>query len=894
MIGQTISHYKILDKLGEGGMGIVYKAHDTRLDRDVALKCLPPHVSASGEEKARFIQEAKAASAMNHPNVCTIHDIQEHEKQLFIVMEYVQGQTLRSRIDSGTLSHKAAVEIGIQVADGLAAAHEKGIVHRDVKPENIMVRKDGIAQIMDFGLAKLRGVTRLTKEGSTVGTAGYMSPEQIQGEEADHRSDIFSLGVLLYEMFAGELPFRGVHETALLYEIVNVDAAPMSSIKPDIDPALDSIILECLAKEPDERYQSAKEISKELKRVKRESGRQRASRISSVKPVQPAVGRMSRAAPVPSEGGSAHPFSRMYLASIIVLATLLCIVGALYLLKPEGEMGRVIRFQIIPPDGVAIDHATLSPDGEHLVYVGASQGRIRLWLRSLNDLESRPISGTEGGESPFWSADSRHIGFFADGKLRRVDLNGSAPIPICDAANGRGGTWNEDGEIIFAPNQGGTLFTVSASGGIPTQLTVLDSTNKEVEHLWPTFLPDGRRFLYLSRHVRDAEGDIFLASLDGGKPKQVLSSVANVMYSSPGVILFIKQQSLLGQRFDDKTGTLTGDPFRIVDNVGHVPLYGIASFSVSRNGVLSTGGGRSVDRRFAWYDRAGNELGSQGSPGNYFDVALSPDGSRAATQLWDLLGGNSDIWILDLKRGMSSRFTFETSVEDDPVWSPDGQWLAFSSSQGQIPSAHRKRSSGTGSIEALPASGVPEFPSDWSPDGRFLAITRQDPKTKFDIWALPLDGGGEPFPLVQTEFDEWLAKFSPDGKWLAYTSNESGRFEIYVRSFTGTADQSAGGKRAGKWQISGSGGAQPQWRKDGKELFYIDAAKNLMAVPVLEGETFNFGTPRPLFGVAVDNFDSPNRYVVAENGQKFMVNVPLGDGSANPVTITVNWNREIK
>lgn len=433
MIGTTISQYNILEKLGEGGMGVVYKAYDSNLDREVALKFLPPHVSASGDEKARFIQEAKAASAMNHPNVCTIHDIREHDDHLFIVMEYVLGQTLRQKIDSGLLNQKTAIEIGVQIADGLAAAHEKGIVHRDIKPENIMVRKDGIVQIMDFGLAKLRGVTRLTKEGSTVGTAGYMSPEQVQGQEADHRSDIFSLGILLYEMLAGELPFKGIHETALMYEIVNVDASPMSTIRPEIEPSLDAIILECLAKEPDERYQSAKEVSKELKRVKRESGRQKASRISAVRPA-PAPG--SEAQIDLPRGGS----SGRGLLAIIVVLTLLVIglAGAQFFHQTPDRHG-TIRFAILPPENLSIDQVAVSPEGKNIAFTGSSQGRTLLWIRPLDSVIPHAVNGTEAASFPFWSPDGRFVAFFAGGKLKKVDLNGSVPIPVCDAPNGRGG-----------------------------------------------------------------------------------------------------------------------------------------------------------------------------------------------------------------------------------------------------------------------------------------------------------------------------------------------------------------------------------------------------------------------------------------------------------------------
>ena len=440
MIGQTISHYKILEKLGEGGMGVVYKAEDTKLDRTVALKFLPPHLSASEQDKIRFVQEAKAAAALNHPNVCSIIDIQEHDGQMFIVMEFVDGQTLREK--RGSISFKQAVDVGIQIADGLAAAHDKGIVHRDIKPENIMVRKDGIVQIMDFGLAKLRSasskINRLTKEGSTVGTAGYMSPEQVQGLDVDHRSDIFSLGILLYELFTGELPFKGVHETALLYEIVNVDVAPMSAIKPEIDPELDRIVLECLDKDPNERTQAAKQVSIDLKRFKRESSRQHLSRTISSRPALRAT---SVHQPVQVVEEPAVPLiPKREITAWIIAGVMIAALGyVLFKPQPEATAGRLmIRSSIVLPDsfyihsyGPASGRPALSPDGKSVVFRAVVPGEgTLLYIRPLSEKEAKPVPGTDGAASPFWSPDGKMIAFFQDGKLKKVDLVGGSPLRL--------------------------------------------------------------------------------------------------------------------------------------------------------------------------------------------------------------------------------------------------------------------------------------------------------------------------------------------------------------------------------------------------------------------------------------------------------------------------------
>ena len=516
MVGKQVLHYSIIEEVGRGGMGIVYKARDTRLDRDVALKFLPPHLSASSQDKARFIQEAKAAAILDHPNICTVYSIEEFEGQLFIVMQLIDGQLLRDRIIG--LSEKQAIDVGIQIAEGLSAAHERGIVHRDIKPENIMVRRDGIVQIMDFGLAKLKGVSRLTKEGSTVGTAGYMSPEQVQGLEADHRSDIFSLGVLLYEMFTGELPFKGVHETAVAYEIVNVDAPPMASARPGINPALDAIILECLEKDPRERTQSASQIAVDLKRYKRESSRQRASMVSQAQPISAPDRSTTATRSIPAATAPPEPKRRIpqWAATAAIAVAMLGLGYTIsFLINRNAVPPAVVRASIEMPQGVRYydalgGHSAISPEGSAVVFVGVdSLSQQGLWVRPLNSTEARRLAGTSNATYPFWSPEGTSIGFFADGKLKTIDARGGPAISLADAPFGRGGTWNRDGEILFTPNiSDPNLYAVPATGGDRRQVTAFDSTQRSYPR-YPSFLPDGNHFVFTcSRATRCAPHSI--------------------------------------------------------------------------------------------------------------------------------------------------------------------------------------------------------------------------------------------------------------------------------------------------------------------------------------------------------------------------------------------------
>jgi serine/threonine protein kinase len=899
MIGETISHYKILEELGRGGMGVVYRAEDMKLDRFVALKFLPSHLNATEQDKTRFIQEAKAAAALNHPNVCSIIDIQEYDAQLFIVMEFVDGQTLRQKAPS--LNLRQATEVGIQIADGLAAAHEKGIVHRDIKPENIMIRKDGIAQIMDFGLAKLRSasstINRLTKEGNTVGTAGYMSPEQVQGHDTDHRSDIFSLGVLLYELFAGQLPFRGVHETALMYEIVNVDAAPMSTVKPEIDTSLDAIVLECLEKEPQDRYQSVAEVGKDLRKFKRESSRQRVPRVTSTRPsYQSTVTQPSGIQPSEGYTGSERSAKPGRLPWIIAGVLLFSTVASLafhFLTQSSPEERRVVRALILPPVRTNFNmlnggHLALSPDGLTVAFVATdTSGVDRLWVRPVHSLAAIPLSGTEEASYPFWSYDSRTLAFFAKGKLKKIDAKGGPTLTICDAPGGRGGTWNQTGMIVFSPDALTPLSRVSAAGGTPEVLTVLDTTKREISHRWPWFLPDGNHFLYVTMTQTAAASDndvIKMSSLDKSVDSVLMHGTSNIEYAL-GHLLFVRQSTLMAQPFDTVTHMFLGDAVPIAEQIQYSPPRGRGIFSSSRNGLLMFQTGDIQEQQLAVFDRMGNRVSLMNEHGVGW-VRFSGQRKSIAFSRFDPQSRNRDIWVRDLARGISSRLTFDTSTELAPQWLSGDDSIVFSSNRNGALDLFIKNSNGASNEQLLLTSHLDKYTTDCSADGRMISFTTVgDPKTKWDLWLLPLDGDRQPVPFLRTEFSEGGGKFSPDMKWISYQSDESGRNEIYVRLIDG---------QGGKWQVSTNGGVGQSWSPDGKEIVYSSLDRKLMSAKVNgSGSTFLVDSVRVLFDYEsrgiVGNIED-----VSPDGRTFIARVTQLQQASPPITLVVNWDEELK
>lgn len=896
MVGTSISHYTVTEKLGEGGMGVVYKAHDTKLDRDVALKFLPLELTKDRDARERFVQEAKAASALNHPNICTIHDIQEHDGQMFIVMEFVEGQTLREKKRS--ISFKHAIDIGIQIADGLAAAHEKGIVHRDIKPENIMVRKDGIVQIMDFGLAKLRGtVTRLTKDGSTVGTVAYMSPEQVQGQEVDHRSDIFSLGIVLYELFTEQLPFRGVHETALMYEIVNVDPSPMSSIKPEIDPELDRIVIECLQKEPDERYQAAKDVSKDLKRFKRESSRQRASRVFTAQPVTTQIsGKEVQHALwlVNFMGRIRRGYLIWLIAGVFAVTTIILIVGRL---TTSLDVRQAIHSSIVLTESVYVHSfgngagpPVISPDGKNMAFVGLTPGGvIKLFVHSLATGSTRYLEGTEGAYYPFWSPDGKFVGFFTGYfKLRKVDVSGGLPMTICeDITTPRGASWGKDNTILFSQGFSIPLHRISADGGVHKPVTQLDSSRKEGSHRWPVFLPDGQHFLFLARTVSEseqAEGDaVFVGSLDGKLKKLLVYTSANVVYAS-GYLLFIRGSALMAQLFDVSSFELKGDAVQIAGKVLDDPNFNLASFSASANGILiyqlgdvNSGAPLSV-------------LGLDGKPITRLGEGLeqwcprfSPNGERISAAVFDTKTRRQKIWNYDLKSGARSRITSGTDMNMFLVWSPDGSRILFTSNRDTLTETYIQII-GKGGDARLLFPPTDQMPLDWSRDNKKILVSRYSTYTSGgDLWVVPADSGGTGYCFAGTEFDENDGRFSPDGKWIAYVSNETGEYEVYMKSIHPGTDRS--------WRISTSGGSKPRWGTTVNELFFLTKDNKIASATLrFSGLTVEVTGIKPLFNAPVFLAD----YDFSPRKSLFVFSQYIVPTKSSPIALVVNWDEGLK
>ncbi len=895
MIGQTISHYKILEKLGQGGMGVVYKAHDTKLDRDVALKFLPPHLHAGEAEKARFIQEAKAAAALNHPNICSVIDIDEHpgpagEPQMFIVMEFIDGQTLKDLISStsgGALPLKRAMDIGIQMAEGLAAAHEKGIVHRDIKPENVMIRKDGIVQIMDFGLAKLKTagskITRLTREGSTVGTAGYMSPEQVQGQDVDHRSDIFSLGVVLYEILSGQMPFKGVHDTALLYEIVNVDPAPMTALNPALDPNLDAIVLDCLEKDPKERCQSVAEVARDLRRLKRESTRQRHSRITRVLAV-PAGG-----SSVQPSSSTAAPVRRRWLWPALVgaLGIALLVFGILWWQAVSGK--RIVsRWSLVLPKSLDVNIGSytalaISPDGSKIVIRAGG----KLYLRSIDSYEITEIPGTSEAGSPFFSPDGQWVGFFADGKLKKVPLVGGTAIALADVPDNRGGTWGSDGTIIFSPGPANGLLKISDQGGTPQVVTTVDTAHGDRTHRFPSILPGGKGVIYTigSQENPDYYEDATIAATDlsTGKQKVVLKGASYAAFVSPGYLVYSHSGTLFSVPFDVGRMEITGSAFPVVEGVRGDPTTGASDFAVSQGGTLVYLPGRTTAeaRSLAKMDLNGGTTILPAIPQYYIEPRISPSGNEIAIVIQS--GKDFDIWVYDIPRSTLSRLTFG-GLNRTPTWSPDGSRIAYFSIQQGKSAIMVKRSDGSGDAQEV-ASGLGRtYIHSWSRDGSLLVIDKLL-AAQADIFVVPLAPGKQPWMFLGTKYDEWMGALSPDGKWLAYCSNESERYQLYIQPFPG------GG---GKWQVTSEESYEPRWSPDGKTLYYYTPGR-LMAVDIQTVPNLVIGKPRAV--AAYPNFpiDSGVSYDLSPDGKYIITTTAKEDDELlHQIHVVLHWTDEVR
>lgn len=885
-IGASIGHYRIVSKIGAGGMGEVYKAHDSRLDREVAIKVLPSEMSSDEDRLRRFEQEAKATSALNHPNILTVFDIGEHDGSPFIVAELLDGQELRERLDEGSIPLRKVTDYAQQIVSGLSAAHEKGIVHRDLKPENLFITKDDRVKILDFGLAKLseppasvggstgnEDATRraITSPGVVMGTVGYMSPEQVRGHAVDHRSDIFSFGLILYEMITGMRAFQ--HETMAetMSAILKEEPAEITESSPSISPSLERIVRRCLEKKPERRFQSTADLGFALESLSAPTSSSGANMTTAVSAIGPETER--------------SPWLVRILAAAAALFLIVSVVSTvLYIRRPVPDE-RPVSFVVPPPEsGSNVGSPAISPDGRTIAFTMAVDGKSHLYLRELGSFTERRLNGTDGAQAAFWSPDSRSIAFTANDKLKKVDVGGGAVQVICDAPKGFSGAWSRDGVIVFGSGDRG-IRRVSASGGEVSELLPLDESRKETRHLFPRFLPDGRHFFYRSHNSSPNDPpEIFIASIDGKERKSLFKNSSDVYYIEPGYLLFARDTTVMAQPFDASKLQFTGDPVPVLENVAMVTSTGRSQFSVSENGTLvyKTGGGTVNQLR--WFDRQGKEIAKVGPPGEYSDVVLSPDGKRAVVERLD--NSNRDIWMIDLERGLPTRFTFGVLREDDPAWSPDGTYLAFSSNgYGDKQSIFRKLANGAGNEELLSdAVSVQTSGMDWSPDGKNILFASIGEKSGNDIWVLPMNGEAKPYPLLKSEFNESQAHFSPDGRYFAYVSNESGREEIYIQSFP---------VGAGKWRVSTNGGWVPKWRRDGKELYYEAIDKKLMAVPVKLDGSVEIGSATALFQTEI-TVGSPNRYAVAPDGQRFLINSPLQSGQEAPFNVILNWTSTLK
>ena len=941
MIGQAISHYRITGKLGEGGMGVVYKAEDTKLERSVALKFLAPHLLQDAEARRRFIREAKAAAALDHPNICTVHEIDEVDGRTFIAMAFIEGDSLGKKIEAGPLKLKDALDAAIQTAQGLQAAHEKNIVHRDIKPANLMVTPLGSAQrrviIMDFGLAQLTDRSKLTELDSALGTVAYMSPEQTYGQELDHRTDLWALGVVIYEMVTGQRPFQGHYEKAVMYSITNEEPEPMTALRTGVPMELEWIVGKCLAKELDERCQNAAELIVDLRGVlkKLESGRstiRSVSRDAGASPVatgsQPVrtVAAPAKEQDVVAAGGGvgqgpdggleaqhgtagaarhagAH---RLWpaLAAVLLLSTLAF--AFLYFTKSPPPP-QSLAFTIEPPEGVTFQTArnappVLSPDGTQLAFVGVSEEGPALWIRPLDSLVPERLPGTEGAEYPFWSPGSRFLAFFAGGKLNKIDVTGGPPQTLCDAPRGRGGTWAEDDEgrgvIVFAPTPRSPLHRVSSAGGESLPVTLLSEEGDSRNHRQPRFLPGGGRFLYLS--LTD-DGDeqsgypVFIGDLDAAQPgsateqEPLLWASCRPWYAPPtdshpqGYLLYVREATILAHPFDAAREELTAEPFPIAENVYSGGNRHSCDFSVSANGVLTYRQGVTQSTsQITWFDRQGKKLGTLGDAGVYGGLNLSPDGERLAFRAVDPQTENRDIWVWELRRGVATRLTFHEAADRSPVWSPDGTRIAFFSDRDGTPTIYQKPANGAGEAEPLFEATGSFWPSHWSCDGRYLVYT--DAVSPLNVFALPLQGDREPIPVTQSEFLEAVGSLSPDGAWIAYQSNESEGFEIYARPFP---------EGEGRWQVSTDGGRAPVWSEAGGEIFYFPANRDkVLAVPVKTGSSVEAGVPKVLFELE-QPLPSLSTFDVTADGQRFIMPIPAEEDANPPIIVVTNWQEAL-
>jgi len=874
--GARLGPYEILSSLGAGGMGEVYKARDTRLDRTVAIKVLPGLLAGDPQFRERFDREARAISQLTHPHVCTLYDVGEEQGTAFLVMEHLEGATLADRLAKGALPLDQALKTAIEVASALDKAHRAGIVHRDLKPGNIMLTTSG-AKLLDFGLAKSRAPVvaavgqsmlpttppNLTAQGTILGTFQYMAPEQLEGQEVDARTDIFSFGAVLYEMLTGRRAFEGKTSASLIGAILKDEPPPLSTLRPLSPASLDRVIKKCLEKDPEARWHSAHDLHDELAWIAADS------------------------TPTTSVAAAASRPKRGQAGSIAALAV--AALSAALWVRGSGSRGTPIvsdapemRLQIVTPPGAGLVSFAISPDRRALVYQATIDGRTQLWIRALDSDTARSLDSTDGAATPFWAPDSRSIGFFATGQLKRLDLDGGSVRTLADAAFSRGGTWSTAGTILFAAGSAGSLNAVPAVGGNTVVVTRVERP-RQTGHRFPHFLPDGRHFLFYS--VGDAEGrGVYLGTLGSTDTQRLFDADSAAVFAAPDRVLFAREGALWAQRLDLPSLRPTGPPVPVSTQLAlNADLFGDVALSETAAGLIAYRAAAGK-RQFKWFDRTGRQIGALGGPdeGQPAGPQLSPDGRTVIFRR--TLGGNTDLWSIEASRSVLRRLTSDAARDYDAVWSPDGDRVVFNSDRkGVLNLYETSLSGGSASAETLLLeTSEHKNTCDWSADGRFILYSVQSATTGNDIWVLPLFGDRKPTPIARTPAGELRGRFSPDGRSVAYESNESGRSEIYVQTFPDL------GRKA---QISTGGGTAPVWRGDGRELFFRSPDDQLMAARISSsGTQLDTDTPFVLFTLpAGPNRDGTNSapYAASRDGQRFLVNTFVE--GASPITVLLNW-----
>jgi Tol biopolymer transport system component len=890
--GSRLGSYEIVSPLGAGGMGEVYRARDTRLHRDVAIKVLPSLFATDPDRLARLEREAHVLASLSHPNILAIHDIGSAAGTTYVVSELLEGETLRERLapregsspsatvesagssfdSAGRLPMRKAIEYAVQIAHGLAAAHEKGIVHRDLKPENIVITRDGRAKILDFGLAKRNTaeaigaaatVAAATEPGVIMGTVGYMSPEQVRGGEVDHRSDIFAFGAILYECVTGTRAFARGTAAETMTAILNDDPPRLAERAPDAPAPLERLVQRCLEKRPEDRFHSAHDLAFALEGA---TGSATIPRVDGL------------ASPA---GGSSRAGLAWSVAALCLIIALAAIAGSSRRTGSGDATPRVTHASLLPPDDIVPYEAALSPDGRHLVFVGAdSAAKYVLYVRPLDAAEARALPGTDLAQSPFWSPDSRTIAFFAGGKLKTVDLSGTLPRVICDVPVGVvGGSWGTDGTILIGSNRSG-LLRVNASGGTAQPATALDAAAQETVHGWPSFLPDGSRFVFYVDSARPERRGIYVRSLDGSATRFLVNADSGGMYAAPGYLLFTRNRDLLAQRIDARTAVLSGEPQLLARGIGSraAGVPGLKDFTVSGNGLLVYD---TADSRqsLVWLDRAGTRTGTLGPPTEYTDngFALSPDEHDVVVTRLDREARTLDVWLVDATRGTLSPLTRDGWRTSCPLWSPDGRQVVYSSYRTGGPEIRRQRADSSAASEVLLNMDANNLcPTDWSTDGKFILVDVFHGFTA-DVWVVPVSGD-KPYAFTNTPATEYQAQFAPDGQAIAYASDESGRNELYIEAFPRTGR---------KLRVSTEGGGDPKWRRDGRELYYLAPDRSLMAVDVTLTPALVAGNPRRLFVTSVTPV-ARNQYVVTGDGRRFLFTLPV-QPTPPPFTLVTNW-----